>query len=63
MYEKLHYNRQSDHVEKIFNAILCDFRKVHRMQHALFKLLQSWQQELDEKGDGGNSFNGSVQRI
>ena len=50
VYEKLLYNRQSDHVENIFNVILCDFRKVHSMQHALFKLLQPWQHELDEKG-------------
>ena len=49
-YEKLLYNRLSDYVENIFNVILCGFRKVHSTQHALFKLLQSWQKELDEKG-------------
>ena len=41
VYEKLLYNRLSDYVENIFNVILCDFRKAHSMQHALFKLLQS----------------------
>ena len=46
-YEKLLYNRLSDYVE---NVILCGFRKAHSTQHALFKLLQSWQKELDEKG-------------
>ena len=49
VYEKLLYNRLSNYVEKIFNVILCGFRKAHSMQHALFKLWQSWQKELDEK--------------
>ena len=50
VYEKLLYNRLSDYVENIFNVILCGFRKAHSTQHALFKLLQSWQKELDENG-------------
>ena len=50
VYEKLFYKRLSDYVENIFNVILCGFRKAHSTQHALFKLLQSWQKELDEKG-------------
>ena len=50
VYEKLLYNRLSDYVENTFNVILCGFRKAHSTQHALFKLLQSWQKELDEKG-------------
>ena len=49
VYEKLLYNRLSDYVENIFNVILCGFRKAHSTQHAWFKLLQSWQKELDEK--------------
>ena len=49
VYEKLLYDRLSDYVENIFNVILCGFRKAHSTQHALFKLLQSWQKELDEK--------------
>ena len=47
---KLLYSRLSDYVENIFNVILCGFRKAPSTQHALFKLLQSWQKELDEKG-------------
>ena len=43
VYEMLLYNRLSDYVGNIFNVILCGFRKVRCMQHALFKLLQSWQ--------------------
>ena len=50
VYEKLLYNRLSHYVENVFNVILCGFRKAHSAQHALFKLLQSWQKELDEKG-------------
>ena len=50
VYEKLLYNRLSDYVENIFNAIICGFRKAHSTHHALFKLLQPWQKELDEKG-------------
>ena len=30
--------------------ILCGFRKSHNTQHALFKLLHSWQKELVQKG-------------
>ena len=50
MYEKLLYNQLSDHMENIFNVILSDFRNARSTQHALFKLLLSWQKELDENG-------------
>ena len=30
--------------------LLCGFRKAHSTQHALFKLLQQWQNELDNSG-------------
>ena len=29
------------------DEVLCGFRKAHNTQHALFKLLQSWQKLLD----------------
>ena len=29
------------------NEVLCGFRKAHSTQHALFKLLQPWQKQLD----------------
>ena len=35
------------------NKILCGFRKAHSTQHALFRLLQVWQKELDNSGDVG----------
>ena len=50
VYERLLYNRLPDHVENIFNVILCGFRKVHNTQHTLFELLQSWQKELNANG-------------
>ena len=30
------------------NQLLCGFRNAHSTQHALFRLIQSWQKELDE---------------
>ena len=32
------------------SEILCGFRKAHSTQYALFRLIQSWQKELDELG-------------
>ena len=32
------------------NKLLCGFRKAHSTQHTLFKLLHSWQKELDNSG-------------
>ena len=50
VYKKLLYNRLCDYLENIFSVIHCDFQKAHSTQQALFKLLQLWQKELDEKG-------------
>ena len=50
MYEKVIYNQLSDYSDSFLNNILCGFRKAHSKQHALFKLLQSWQQVLDNRG-------------
>ena len=49
VYERLLYNRLSEYAEYISNVIFCGFRKAHSTQHALFKLLQLWQKELDER--------------
>ena len=43
--ERLIYNQFIN-----LNHILCNFRKAHSTQHALFKLIQSWQKELDNGG-------------
>ena len=37
-------------MEKYLNNILYEFCKTHSTQHVLFKLLQSWQHELDYGG-------------
>ena len=50
VYEKVIYNQLSGYSESFLNNILCGFRKAHSTQHALFKLLQSWQQVLDNGG-------------
>ena len=40
----------SEYSESFLSHILCGFRKAHSTQHALFKLFQSWQKELDNGG-------------
>ena len=47
VFEKLLYDQFSEYFEKYLNNLLFDFRKAHSTQHALFKLLQAWQKELD----------------
>ena len=41
------YNQLSEYSDSFLNNVLCGFRKAHSTQHALLKLLQSWQQVLD----------------
>ena len=50
VYERLIYNQLSEHADTFLNNILCGFRKAHSTQHALFKLLSSWQSVLDNGG-------------
>ena len=50
VYEKVIYNQLSDYSESFLNNILCCFQKAHSTKHALFKILQSWQQDLDNGG-------------
>ena len=50
MYERLIYNQLSECNKSFLSHILCDFRKSLSAQHALFKLLQSWQKERDNGG-------------
>ena len=38
------------------SSVLCRFWKAHNTQHALFKLLHSWQKELDQKGFVGTTL-------
>ena len=55
VFEKVIYDQLSQHLDKYLNSLLCGFRKVHSSQHALFKLLQAWQEELDK-----SSFVGTI---
>ena len=50
VYERIIYNQLSEYSESFLSHILCGFRKAHSTQHALFKLFQSWQKELDNGG-------------
>ena len=50
VHEKVIYNQLCDYSESFLNNIICGFRKAHSTQHALFKLLQSWQQVLHNGG-------------
>ena len=37
-------------MDRFLNKSLCNFRKAHSTLHALFRLLQKWQKELDRSG-------------
>ena len=50
IFERIIHDQLSEYLEKYLNSILCGFRKAHSTQHALFKLLQAWQEELDKGG-------------
>ena len=50
VFEKLIYKQLSNYIESFLSSIFCGFWKAHNTQHALFKLLHSWQKELDQKG-------------
>ena len=47
VFEKVMANQLSQFFELRFSKLLCGFRKNHSTQHALFKLLNSWQNSLD----------------
>ena len=46
VFEKLMHIQLYDYTENILNQLLCGFRKPNSTQHALFRLIQSWQKEL-----------------
>ena len=50
IFERIIYDRLSEYLEKYLNSILYRFRKAYSAQHALFKLFQAWQEELDKGG-------------
>ena len=50
VFEKIIYDQLYEYIEHFLNQLLCGFRKAHSTQHALFRLLQKWQKELDSGG-------------
>ena len=42
------YDQFVKYLKKYLNTLLCGFPIAHSTQHALFKLSQSWQKELDK---------------
>ena len=50
VFEKILYDQLYIYMNNILNELLCGFRKAHSTQHAVFKLLQAWQKELDNSG-------------
>ena len=47
VFEKIMYDQLYEYAETFLNKLLCGFRKAHSTQHALSRLLQKWQKELD----------------
>ena len=44
------YDQLYKYIVHFLNQLLCGFRKAHSAQHALLRLLQKWQKELDSGG-------------
>ena len=50
VFEKIMYDQLYEYREHFLNQLVCGFHKAHSKQHALFRLLQKWQKELDSGG-------------
>ena len=50
VFEKIMYDQICIYMNNFLKELHCGFRKAHSIQHALFKLLQAWQKELDNSG-------------
>ena len=50
IFEKVIYQQLTDYIDKLLSIFLCGFRKGCSTQHALFRLIQAWQEELDNSG-------------
>ena len=48
VFEKVMYIQLYEYMENFLSQLLCGFRKAHSTQHALLRLIQSWEKELDE---------------
>ena len=56
--EKIIYDLLYEYLETFLSELLCGFRKAHSTQHALFRLIQKWQSELDSGGYVGTILMG-----
>ena len=50
VFQKIIYDQLYIYKNKFLNKLPCGFRKAYSTQHALFKLLQAWQKDLDNSG-------------
>ena len=50
VFERVIYNQLGKYMDTFLNKLLCGFRKAHSTQHVLLKLIQRWQNELDNSG-------------
>ena len=50
VFERVISNQLGKYMDTFLNKVLCGFRKDHSTQHTLFKLLQRWQNKLDNSG-------------
>ena len=53
IFERLNYDQLNEYPEQYLNSLLCDFWKAYSNQHALFILLQTWQNELEKSRIAG----------
>ena len=56
VFEKIIYDQLYEYLENILSELLCGFPKAHSAQHALFRLIQKWLEELDSGGYVGTIF-------
>ena len=50
IFERQIYDQLDEYLDQYLNSLLCGFRNAHSTQHALFRLLQEWQNELGKSG-------------
>ena len=49
VFEKIIYDQLYEYMKNVLSELLNCFRKAHLTQHALLRLLQKWQADLDSK--------------
>ena len=52
VFEKV-YTTKFSYIQQYLNPLLCRFLQAHGTQHAPFRLIRTWQKELDESGYTG----------